>query len=127
MGWIWVAAGGAPGALARFGLTGWVQDATSSTFPWGTLVVNVVGSFLLGLAAAWLESAATSVEVRRFATIGLLGAITTFSTFSYEAAALLRDGEWGPAGVYVGGSVLAGLAGVLAGYGLASWLLLPRG
>lgn len=65
--------------------------------------------------------------MRQFATIGLLGAFTTFSTFSYEAVAMLGDGDrWGATG-YVTGSVLAGLAGVLMGLTLAAWMLRPRG
>lgn len=127
MGWLYVATGGAAGALLRFAVSGWVQGWTAGTFPWGTVTVNVVGSFVLGFAMVWLEAAATSAELRQFATIGLLGAFTTFSTFSWEAMALLRDGDrWGAAG-YVAGSVAAGLAGVLVGIGLASWLLQPRG
>lgn len=127
MGWLYVAAGGALGAVLRFGLSGWVQQVSGGVFPWGTLAVNVLGSLLLGFAVAWLETAATTAEVRQFATVGLLGAFTTFSTFSYEAVALLRDGDPWSAGAYVAGSVLAGLAAVILGYGAASWLLLPRG
>lgn len=127
MGWIYIAVGGALGTLLRFGVTGWVQDLTAGGFPWGTVVVNVLGSLLLGFAVVWLEAAATSAEVRQFATIGLLGAFTTFSTFSYEAVALLREGSPWAAGSYLAGSVVAGLVGVLIGFALAGWLLLPRG
>lgn len=125
MGWIYIAVGGALGTLLRFGVTGWVQDLTAGGFPWGTVVVNVLGSLLLGFAVVWLEAAATSAEVRQFATIGLLGAFTTFSTFSYEAVALLREGNSWAAGGYLAGSVVAGLVGVLIGFALAGWLLLP--
>lgn len=127
MGWIYVAVGGALGALLRFGVSGWVQGWTTGPFPWGTMTVNVLGSMLLGFAVVWLEAAATSAEIRQFATIGLLGAFTTFSTFSYEAVALLRDGDrWGASG-YVIGSLAAGLVGVVMGLGLATWMLQPRG
>lgn len=127
MGWIYVAVGGALGALLRFGVSGWVQGWTAGPFPWGTMTVNVLGSLLLGFAVVWLEAAATSAEIRQFATIGLLGAFTTFSTFSYEAVALLRDGDrWGASG-YVIGSLAAGLVGVVMGIGLATWMLQPRG
>lgn len=125
--WIYVAIGGALGALARYGMTGWVQNLTRGTFPWGTMSVNVLGSVLLGFVIAWLQSGTASAELRQFATIGVLGAFTTFSTFSYEAIALFRDGDLWGGGVYVAGSVLAGLLGILAGFALAAQLLSTRG
>lgn len=127
MSWLWVAAGGALGALLRYGATGWVQEWTASPFPWGTMTVNVLGSLVLGFAVVWLEAAATSPAVRQFGTIGLLGAFTTFSTFSVEALALLRDGDWPAAGGYVLGSVAAGIAAAVIGFALAAWLLSSRG
>lgn len=127
MGWLYVAVGGGLGALLRYGLSGWVQGWTAGPFPWGTMTVNVIGSLLLGFTVVWLETTTTSAEWRQFATIGLLGAFTTFSTFSYEAIALLRDGDrWGATG-YVAGSLAAGLVGVVIGLALATWLLQPRG
>lgn len=127
MGWLYVALGGAVGSVMRFVVSGWVQGGTGGVFPWGTMTVNVAGSFLLGFAMVWLQAAATSAGLRQFVTVGFLGAFTTFSTFSWEAMALLRDGDrWGAAG-YVAGSVAAGLVGLLAGIGLASWLVQPRG
>lgn len=119
---LYVAAGGALGALARYGLSGWVQDAAGGTFPWGTLAVNVLGCFLLGLVLVWLERVAVASGMRSFATIGVLGAFTTFSTFSYEAVALLRDREWLRAGGYVSGSLMLGLAAVVAGFALGALL-----
>ena len=127
MGWLSVAAGGALGALLRFALTGWVQDLTAGVFPWGTMTVNVLGSLLLGFTVVWLEGGMASAELRQFATIGVLGAFTTFSTFSYEAVALVRDGDAWAAGGYVAGSVVVGLAAALVGMALATALLLPRG
>ena len=127
MGLLYIAVGGGLGALLRYGLSGWVQGWTAGPFPWGTMTVNAVGSLLLGFTVVWLETAATSPEWRQFATIGLLGAFTTFSTFSYEAIALFRDGDrWGATG-YMAGSVAAGLVGVAVGLTLASRLLHPRG
>lgn len=127
MGWIPVAVGGAVGAVARYGLSGGIQGLAGGTFPWGTLTVNVLGSLVLGFAIAWLQAAAVSADVRQFATIGLLGSFTTFSTFSFEAAALLRDGEWWAAAGYVAGSVGAGLVAVTVGYVLATHLVLSGG
>ncbi len=120
-----IAAGGALGAVARYGLSGWLQER-AGFFPWGTLAVNVLGSFLLGLTFRYLEATALPAEWRQGATIGFLGAFTTFSTFSYEAVALVQDGDWGRAGAYVGGSVLLGLAAVVAGLGMASLSLHAR-
>lgn len=122
-----IALGGALGAVARYGLSGWVQGFVSTTFPLGTLVVNVLGSFLLGLSIYILESTAPTTEVRSLVTIGFLGAFTTFSTFSYEALILLQGGEWARGGMYMGGSLVLGLAGVLLGLGLGSFVLQVRG
>jgi CrcB protein len=122
---ILIAIGGALGALARYGLAGWVQER-AGFFPWGTLVVNVIGCFLLGFAFRWLEATAVPAEWRHAATIGLLGAFTTFSTFSFEAVALAQDGDWPRAAGYVLLSVALGLAAVLAGLGVANVTLHPR-
>ena len=89
-----VAAGGAIGAVARYLATGWVQDLTGEFFPWGTFLVNVGGSLAVGFTVVWLQSAVSSADLRQFITIGFLGSFTTFSTFSYEAVAMLRDREW---------------------------------
>jgi CrcB protein len=124
---VMIAAGGALGALARYSLGGWVQGMISTSFPLGTMVVNILGSFLLGLLFYLLEGLALTAEVRSFLTIGLLGAFTTFSTFSYEALVLVQGGEWGRGGLYIGGSVLLGLAGVLCGLFLGSFILHARG
>ncbi|CAN5201090.1 N/A [soil metagenome] len=117
---VYVAAGGALGALARYGIATWVQGRSGGTFPWGTLAVNLSGSFLLGLALPVLERLALGLEVRALVAVGLLGAFTTFSTFSYEAVQLLQAGEWVRAGGYVFGSVVLGLLGVTIGLALGT-------
>lgn len=122
-----IALGGALGAVARYGISGWVQGWMNTAFPLGTLVVNVTGSFLLGLSLYLLESTAPTTEMRSFVTIGFLGAFTTFSTFSYEAVVLLQGGEWARGGLYVGGSLALGLVGILMGLGLGSFVLQARG
>lgn len=119
--------GGAMGAMARYGLSGWVQGFVDTTFPLGTLVVNVLGSFLLGLSLYLLEATAITTEVRSLITIGFLGAFTTFSTFSYEGLVLLQGGEWARGGLYMGGSLILGLVAVLMGLGLGSFVLQARG
>jgi len=122
-----VAVGGAVGAVARYGLGGWVQGLVSTSFPMGTLVVNALGSMILGFTFLVMEGLALSAEVRAMVAIGFLGAFTTFSTFSYEAVVLFQGGEWMRGGVYVGGSVVLGLAGVMAGLALGSFFLHMRG
>lgn len=116
----YVALGGALGALARYGISGWVYDRMGENFPWGTLVVNLVGCLALGLVIRWLQVAAVAPEVRPFLTIGLLGAFTTFSTFSFETVALLQEGQWLRAGLYMGGSVVLGLIAMVAGMALVT-------
>jgi CrcB protein len=85
---------GALGCLARYFLSGWVYDLVGRTLPYGTLAVNVVGAFLIGLAMELsLRSTAVSPELRIGLTIGFLGGFTTFSTFSYETFRLLESGQ----------------------------------
>jgi CrcB protein len=113
-----VGSGGFIGAVLRYGLSGLVQNAAPlSTFPWGTVVVNLLGCLLIGVIAGLVEARQLfTPEVRIFALIGVLGGFTTFSTFGYEAIALLRDAEYLRAVAYVGIQVFAGLALVWAGY-----------
>jgi CrcB protein len=126
MEWILVAVGGALGAVSRHWLSGWVSDLTGGAFPWGTLAVNVLGSFLLGVLVVWLEYMVDSGPARALLAFGVLGAFTTFSTFSYEAAALIQNGEWTRAMGYMGGSLAMGLAGVFLGFAAGSLLLTPK-
>lgn len=114
-----VGVGGALGAISRYLASGWVQDMTGGFFPWGTLVVNVVGSLVLGFVVVRLQATVSSAELRQFITIGFLGSFTTFSTFSYEALAMLRDGEWWRAGGYTVGGVVLGLVAVGVGAAIA--------
>ncbi|HEX7117602.1 MAG TPA: fluoride efflux transporter CrcB [Longimicrobiales bacterium] len=122
-----IAAGGAFGALARFGLVAWVHGWAGAAFPWGTLAVNATGSLCLGLAARLFEGVAAPAEVRAFVVVGLLGAFTTFSTFSYEAVSLIQGGAWARAAAYAFGSLLVGAAGVAIGLALAAWILRQGG
>lgn len=92
-----------------------------TAFPWGTLTVNVVGSFLMGALAAWLAFKAGegwSQPLRLFLTTGILGGFTTFSAFSLDAMLIWERGELGLAALYVGSSVLLSLAGLVAGLAL---------
>jgi CrcB protein len=114
---------GAAGTLARYALQGLVQFRTGPLFPSGTLVVNLLGCFFLGLSAQYsLHHLTISPEWRTGITIGFFGAFTTFSTFGWESVQLLESGEWMRAGIYVGLSVLGGLVSVMAGMRVADWL-----
>ncbi|MDH5589690.1 MAG: fluoride efflux transporter CrcB [Gemmatimonadota bacterium] len=122
-----IAAGGALGAVSRYLVGGWVQGAVGTSFPWGTVAVNVAGSFLLGFLLIWLQNVMASTAAREFLALGFLGSFTTFSAYSWEAAALLRGGDWWRAGGYTAGSVFLGLVGVFLGMGAAHALHSLRG
>ena len=91
---LYIALFGALGCLARYFLSGWVYELIGRTLPYGTLAVNVIGAFLIGLVMEFsLRSAAVSPEMRVGLTIGFLGGFTTFSTFSYETFRLLKSAQ----------------------------------
>jgi fluoride exporter len=121
----YIALGGVLGTLARYFLQGWVQERSGFvTFPLGTLAINLIGSFLVGvLIRLATGSTLISPDLRAALTIGFCGAFTTMSTFSYESMKLLADGEYWYAGLYMGGSVIGCLAAVIAGTELANRLL----
>ena len=107
---------GAVGTLTRYALQGLVQFRSGSEFPYGTLVVNLTGCLLLGfLGQLTLNRMVISPEWRIAMTIGFFGGYTTFSSFGWETAKMLQDGEWMHATLYVGTSVIAGLLLTLAG------------
>ena len=111
-----VSAGGMLGANARFWVGTWAADHWGVAFPWGTLLVNVTGSFLLGLYLTLApERLAGRSTARLFVTTGFCGAYTTFSTFSYETVALVQSGSAHLALAYVAANLLLGLAAVVAG------------
>lgn len=120
-----VGLGGALGAVARYLATDWVRALAGDAFPWGTLAVNVSGSFALGFLMVWLQSMAPSSQIRQLVGIGFLGSFTTFSTFSYEAVEMARGGNVVGAGGYAAGSVLLGLGAVVAGAVVATTLVRP--
>ncbi len=122
---IWyVAAGSAAGGVARFLLTTAIQQRMGTSFPAGTLLVNVTGSIALGFVLRYaLGSTSVSPEMRVLLTTGFLGGYTTFSTFSYEAVELLQRGEHSQAATYVLSSVGLSLVGTFVGMMLASVVL----
>jgi fluoride exporter len=119
----YITLGGILGTLARYYLQGIAQSG-SGTFPSGTLVINIAGSFLLGFIVRFATgSTVVSPELRAGLMIGFCGAFTTMSTFSYESVRLLSDGEYWYAGVYMGGTVVGCLMATVAGLALAGKLL----
>lgn len=111
-----VALGGAVGALARHGLSTAIAAAFGGRFPLGTLIVNVAGSFAMGgLAALFADRMHVAPEVRLLLLTGLLGAFTTFSTFSVETLSLLQAGRWLAAAANAALSVALCLAAAWAG------------
>ena len=114
--------GGFIGAVLRYLVSGWVQDRSGSiTFPFGTVAVNLVGCFIIGLLTFLVETRSYfSVETRAFVLIGLLGSFTTFSTFGSETLILIRGGRMDMAALYAGGQVVVGVIMVWLGRLLAA-------
>ncbi|MDD2708166.1 MAG: fluoride efflux transporter CrcB [Verrucomicrobiae bacterium] len=115
---LWVGVGSAIGGAARFWLSGFVAHRIGETFPWGTLIVNVSGSLVIGFFAAvtapdgrWMAPSL----FRQFFMIGICGGYTTFSSFSLQTLNLVHDGDWARATANVVLSVLLCLAGVWLG------------
>ncbi|MFA5039275.1 MAG: fluoride efflux transporter CrcB [Candidatus Omnitrophota bacterium] len=117
-----IALGGAIGSALRYSVSGLVYKASAGIFPAGTLVVNVTGSFLIGVLWALFERFTVAPVVRSFIFVGLLGGYTTFSTFSLENFHLLRDGEYRMALVNILLSNTAGVVFVFAGFLLSRYL-----
>lgn len=113
---IYVGIGGFIGAILRHQSTLWINGLFAGNFPWGTVTVNIIGSFFLGLAAAVFQTGIVSPGMRLFLTSGLLGAFTTFSTFSLESLVLLQNGHAGKALLNIFISVGIGLLMAYAGY-----------
>jgi fluoride exporter len=120
-----VALGSALGGVARYGLSGLVARSVGETFPWGTLVVNVLGSFLIGFVATLTGPdgrVLVSPVTRQFWMPGIFGGFTTFSAFSLQTLNLAQEGEWARAGAYVGLSLVLCLLAVWLGALVASAL-----
>ena len=111
---------GTAGTLARYALQGLIQYRSESSFPIGTLAVNLIGCFLLGgIGQFGLDHISFPPEWRVAITVGFFGAFTTFSSFSWETVHMFEDGDWVQATVYVSASVLGGLLLVRTGMRLA--------
>lgn len=119
-----VALGGAAGAVGRYAVMSALGHWLGSGFPWGTLAVNLVGSFLMGalvevMALAW----SPSPEMRALLVVGVLGGFTTFSTFSLDVVTLLERQNFPYALAYVAGSLVLGVAALFAGLGVIRLVL----
>lgn len=113
---LWLGLAGGLGALARYGLSTLVQRYSGAAFPWGTFTVNVAGAFMFGLIWSLVEQRLVmNVETRVILLTGFLGGFTTFSSFMFESAALIADGQWRLAALNLGGQMMAGLAAVFLG------------
>ena len=129
--YLWVGLGSALGGIARYAVSGLVAGWFGETFPYGTLTVNVLGSFGIGLFATLTAPDGRLLvdpSIRQFTMVGLFGGFTTFSSFSLQTLALVQDGEWPAAAANVVASVVACLIGVWLGTvaGLY-WNRLPGG
>ena len=120
--WMAVAAGGAVGSVARYGV-GNLARTLLPGWPWGTLTVNVIGSFAIGLLFAWFAARPASDAVRLGLMTGVLGGFTTFSAFSIETLELLRSGGATDALGYVAATLVLGLAACALGLWAARTLL----
>jgi fluoride exporter len=117
--YIWIAVGSATGGVARYALQNWAARHIGILFPWGTLIVNISGSLVIGLAAAMAATQSRLTipfTARQFVVVGLCGGYTTFSSFSLETLSLARDGHLWRAAANAIASVVLCLVAVWAGY-----------
>ena len=118
--YLWIAAGGALGSIARFWVTGMIAMLLGPQFPWGTILINIVGSFVISLfGTLTLHRYPASFDARAFVMVGLCGGFTTFSAFSLQTLELARFGRWLEAGGNIVLSVVLCLLAVWAGHALA--------
>ena len=123
LAYLWIAIGGALGSVGRFWFSGVIGRQFGETFPWGTLLVNSSGSFVIGLLAALAEPGGRRFigpTGRQFFMYGVCGGYTTFSSFSLQTLELMRDGDWFKAGANAAGSVVLCLVAVWLGYALGA-------
>jgi CrcB protein len=120
---VFVALGGACGALARYGAGRLVASLVEHPFPLGTWTVNLVGCFLIGMTVPLFGQLSGAERARFFLVVGFLGSFTTFSTFSLDTMALWGDGHGGLALLNAVGSLVCGLILVAAGREASAWLL----
>jgi len=123
LAYLWVAIGGALGSVSRFWINGLVSEKVGATFPWGTLIINIGGSLVIGVLGALASpegrlNSPTRQFITQFLMIGVCGGYTTFSSFSLQTLYLVRDREW----LYAGGNVVLSVVLCLVAVWLG-WLL----
>ena len=124
--YLWIALGGALGSMARFCLAAFVAAIMGPQFPWGTILINILGSFVIGFFATFTGpegQIVASFNARAFVMVGICGGFTTFSAFSLQTLDLARESHWLQAGGNVVLSVVLCLLAVWAGHLLASAML----
>ncbi len=118
---IWICVGGALGTGARFLVGTWAAESLGTAFPYGTLIVNVVGSFLIAVVMSLsIDAGVIPLPVRMFLTTGVMGGFTTYSSFNYETLKLFQSGAWGSAAANVAVTLLGCAASGLFGLWVAS-------
>jgi fluoride exporter len=123
--YLWVALGGALGSVARYWMTNAVAALTGPRFPWGTIAINIIGSFIIGFVAFLttpVGRVSISFDVRAFILVGICGGYTTFSAFSLQTLELMRSGHWLEAGGNILLSVVACVLAAWVGYVLGTLL-----
>lgn len=110
------------GGICRYLVTLFIQNKFLTTFPFGTMFVNVLGCFLIGVIYALSDRGNLSPLWRMFLATGMMGGFTTFSTFSNETVSMLRDAEYVPAFSYIAFSIIIGLAATIGGISLVKYL-----
>jgi CrcB protein len=120
MEYLWVGIGGGVGAISRFVVGKQIARLWGTSFPYGTLVINLTGALIIGFLLTLLTERTVSDPFWRLLLVtGFLGGYTTFSSYTYESMQLIQDGRWGAGLLYVGGSNLAGLLCCAAGMAIA--------
>ena len=115
MNFLLVLIGGAVGSVARYGVGRLTLGAFGPNYPWGTLAVNLIGGFLMGVLVGTLARAGGSENTRLLLGVGVLGGFTTFSAFSLDAVSMIEGGQWGAAIVYALASVIGSVVALFAG------------
>jgi CrcB protein len=128
--YLWIALGSALGGVARYGASSVIANTFGQTFPWGTLLVNISGSFIIGFFASLTGPdgrVMVAPDTRQFVMVGICGGYTTFSSFSLQTLTLVQQGDMLRAGINVGASVALCLVAVWLGYAAAQALNLAKG
>ena len=128
--YLWIAVGGALGSVARYACSALMAGAVGETFPWGTMFVNVLGSFVIGFFATFTGPDGRMLvpgDLRQFVMVGVCGGYTTFSSFSLQTLNLAQDGQYARASLNIVLSVVLCLASVWLGHAAALSLNAVKG